>query len=104
MARDLPALLGTYLREGQEALYLGEPTRKELRAAVSEADAQHYAASAQEWIPVRLQGRAWSPARLLRMTPCASREPLHPARVPISAARSPSGPASPTTKTGKSLN
>jgi hypothetical protein len=79
LARNLPALLGTYLREGEEVLFLGEPARKELRAAVSEADAQHFAARFQEPIPVRLQSRSWHQARLVRITPRASREPLHPA-------------------------
>jgi putative peptide zinc metalloprotease protein len=79
MVRDPEALTGTYLEEGDEILAIGDAANKELRASVAEADAQHFAARLGNGVEFRLRGRPAGSGRLLRLTPSASTELVHPA-------------------------
>ena len=73
--RQLDWLVGTYAEEGQELLIVGDESRKEFRASLSQPDADSLHGH-QQPLRVRLPGRAPIAATLQRIEPRATKRPL----------------------------
>ena len=74
--RDLEQLLGTYLKQGEEVLTLGNEHHKELRIALSQHHVDRLATASGAAITARIAGLGRIQTTLDRVQPQASRVPL----------------------------
>ena len=72
IARNLPQLIGTYVREGDELLTIAEPFEKELVAVVHQDDIEEVRASLGTSVPIRLAHYAMIGGRVERIDPRAT--------------------------------
>ena len=87
VARDLQALLGRFVTEGDELLVLGSRNHKEIRVAIPEAEVETFRNWQHRNVEIRVRGRKLSDstAELLTVYPSATRHLPHAA---LSAAAS----------------
>jgi putative peptide zinc metalloprotease protein len=74
MRRQLDALLGTYLNEGDEILAIGNDDQKEIRLSVAQEDVDSFQCSLDEPVLIHV-GSDRLLARLTRITPRATLQP-----------------------------
>lgn len=78
ISRELSALVGSFVKEGQELLSVGDPTQREFVAAIRQedlADAQKHLSLP---VSVQLRGRGEFGGQVRRVRPRASTQPEHP--------------------------
>ncbi len=72
IGRELAALTGSFVSEGQVLLSLGDPTRREFVAAIHQEDLSFAQAQLSLPVSIRLRGRGEVVGELLRVRPRAS--------------------------------
>ena len=72
IGRELAALVGSFVSEGQELLSLGDPTRREFVAAIRQEDLPFAQAQLRLPVSIRLRGRGDVVGELRRVRPRAS--------------------------------
>jgi putative peptide zinc metalloprotease protein len=77
MARNLDALLMTYLEEGAEILAIGDDTCKRLRVSIAQEDTPLFRSHRAQPVRLRLRSCEVSQGRLSRVVPRASKTPPH---------------------------
>lgn len=77
IGRNLDALLGRYLREGEQILILGDEFRKQLQLSVSQDDLAMFAAGIGQEFKIRVPGQAAMRAPLTTLQPQAGLQPKH---------------------------
>ncbi len=83
VSRQLESLEGKYLAVGSELVLLGDESRKEVRAAVDQDDADDFLDQVGRPVWIRAGNRVFS-SSLTQLEPRASVDPIHPA---LSAAK-----------------
>jgi putative peptide zinc metalloprotease protein len=92
--RDLNLLLGTYLKEGDDIVSLGDQSKKELRLSISQDDLDVFTQRVGQ--PIRIDIPRHPPwhAVLEKVIPRATIEPSHPALTTVNGGSLPVKPAS----------
>jgi len=79
IARDLKSLHGTYVKVGDEVAAIGDEHNKEIRISVPQDQFESFTLRCGHGVRVDLPGIATWNADLERVTPRASKQPIHPA-------------------------
>ncbi|MCA9072449.1 MAG: efflux RND transporter periplasmic adaptor subunit, partial [Planctomycetaceae bacterium] len=79
MARELPLLPETYLKEGDPILEIGDPENKELQIAISQPDIETYRSRLSQSVPIRLRIGTTIQGNLIKLDPRATQTCPHPA-------------------------
>lgn len=82
VGRNLDQLVGTYLKEGDQLLMLGDESRKELQVSVEQNDLDAFAGRVGEIVHVRVPGGDELSAPLSKLEPRAS---FHPKQLSLCA-------------------
>lgn len=77
IGRELAALVGSFVSEGQELLSVGDPTRREFVAAIRQEDLPFAQAHLSQPMAIHLLGRGEVVGQLQRVRPRASTAPEH---------------------------
>ncbi len=77
IGRELAALVGSFVAEGQELLSVGDPTRREFVAAIRQEDLPFAQSKLSQPIAIQLLGRGEVVGQLQRVRPRASTAPEH---------------------------
>jgi putative peptide zinc metalloprotease protein len=77
VARNLSSLQGTHLKVGTEVVSIGNEIEKEFRVSIRQDDVARVLKHLQGEVHVRVPGGGQMRCKLTKVTPRASREPLH---------------------------
>ncbi|MDH3716607.1 MAG: HlyD family efflux transporter periplasmic adaptor subunit [Planctomycetota bacterium] len=75
--RRLDMLLGTYLKQGDEIVSIGNDQQKEVRLSVAQEDVEFFQSAVGQPVRVRVAGGEKMLAQLTKLEPRATRQPPH---------------------------